>query len=107
MKHVITEVLTHICVLHLLEYGVDCVLETSKNDRCECWEKRRVSMKYKIDVWQWGSIRESYECDDIKEAVDWYKENWSGAYDNGLCAVEIYEDGENYSFDEAFELGFY
>lgn len=64
-------------------------------------------MKYKIDIWQWNHITETYECDDIKEAADWYKANWGNAYDNGLCAVEIYEDGEEYSFDKAVKLGFY
>ena len=104
---VFDEVLTHICINPFVLSGTDYICEANENDRCECWEEREVSMKYKIDVWQWGSIRESYESDDIKEVADWYKRNWSGAYDCGLCAIEIYEDGEDYPFDEALKLGFY
>lgn len=64
-------------------------------------------MKYKVDIWQWGHIIESYECNDIEEAADWYKESWYLAYDNGLFAVEVYENGEEYPFDQAVKLGFY
>jgi hypothetical protein len=31
------EVLTHICVLHLIEDHADYILEVTKNDVCECW----------------------------------------------------------------------
>ena len=68
-------------------------------------------MKYKIDVWQYGCIIESYESDDIKEVAEWYKENWSNAYSYGLCAIEIYKQKadmiEDIPFNEALELGFY
>ncbi len=64
-------------------------------------------MKYKIDVWQYGFLRESYESDNIEDVVNWYKENWCYAYQYGLCAIEIYEDGETYPFNKALELGFY
>lgn len=65
-------------------------------------------MKYKIEIWQWGHIVETYERDDIEEGVDWYySESWCTAYDNGLCAVEIYENGEKCPFEKAVKLGFY
>ena len=64
-------------------------------------------MKYKVDIWQYCSIIDTYECNDIEEAAEWYKSHWSLAYDNGLCAVEIYENGEDYPFDKAVKLGFY
>lgn len=39
-KHPIyQEVLTHICVLHLIEDHIDYILETTKDDICEGWTK--------------------------------------------------------------------
>lgn len=64
-------------------------------------------MKYRIDVWQYGNIVESYEGDDLTELVDWYKENWFVAYEHGLCALDIYEQRKDIPFEEAVKLGFY
>lgn len=64
-------------------------------------------MIYKIDIWRYGAIIESYESDDIIEVADWYKSNWRFVYDYGGCAIEIYKDGEDIPFEEALELGFY
>ena len=33
-------VLTHICVLFLVEEREDYIIEVSENDRCECWKKK-------------------------------------------------------------------
>ena len=64
-------------------------------------------MKYKIDIWQYGNIVESYESDDIKEIVNWYKENWSSAYEQGLCSIDVYEPRKDIPFEEAVKLGFF
>lgn len=65
-------------------------------------------MKYKIDIWTYGHINESYENDDIAEVLDWYKySGWASAYDQGRCAFNLYEDGQKLSFDEEYELGFH
>lgn len=41
-KHPIyKEVLTHICVLPLVEDGIDYICEAAKNDICECWKERK------------------------------------------------------------------
>lgn len=34
------EVLTHVCVVALLEDNIDYILETTEYDMCECWKKR-------------------------------------------------------------------
>ena len=33
-------VLTHVCVFHLVEWKVGYITESSPYDRCECWKKR-------------------------------------------------------------------
>ena len=65
-------------------------------------------MKYKIEIWQWYHMTDSYESDDIQDILSWYKtKGWYGAYDNGLCSFGVYENGRRLSFDEGYELGFY
>lgn len=64
-------------------------------------------MKYKIDIWQYGNIVESYESNDIEEVVDWYKENWFNAYEHGLCTIDVYEPRRDIPFEEALKLGFF
>lgn len=64
-------------------------------------------MKYKIDIWQYGNIVESYESNDIEEVVDWYKENWFSAYECGLCTIDVYEPRRDIPFEEAVKLGFF
>lgn len=64
-------------------------------------------MKYRIDIWQYGDISESYESDDIKDLVNWYKENWSTAYYIGECTMDIYKPREDIPYEEAVRLGFY
>lgn len=64
-------------------------------------------MKYKIEIWQWRSIADTYESDNVKDVVDWYKTNWQGLYESGNCSFIVYECGRELSFEETFELGFY
>ena len=53
-------------------------------------------------------MTDSYESDDIQDILSWYQsEGWCGAYDNGSCAFNIYENGRELSFDEGYDLGFY
>lgn len=35
------EVLTHICILPVVEDGIDYILEAAENDVCECWKERK------------------------------------------------------------------
>ncbi len=35
------EVLTHICVLFVVEEQSDYIIETTGNDLCECWTERK------------------------------------------------------------------
>lgn len=62
---------------------------------------------YKIEIWQYYSLTKSYESDNIKKILRWYKNKWQYCYDCGGCTFDVYEDGVELSFDEKYELGFY
>lgn len=64
-------------------------------------------MRYKIEIWQYHSIVETYETDSLQDALNWYRSNWDWCYNNGGCAVEVYREGIELSWDECNELGFY
>lgn len=64
-------------------------------------------MKYKIEIWQWHSITETYESDDINEILKWYKENWDYCYQCGNCTFSVYKNDKNMTFDELNKLGFF
>ena len=64
-------------------------------------------MKYKIEIWQYHSLVETYESDNIEDILVWYESNWKWPYELGDCAFEIYKDGRNLSFEEENELGFF
>lgn len=64
-------------------------------------------MKYKIEIMQWHSITETHESDDIRDIVEWFHDNWHLDYDRGYCAINVYEDGRELSWDEEYDLGFY
>ena len=41
---------------------------------------------YKIEIWQYYSLKETYENDNIKKVLRWYKTNWKDCYEyGGLC----------------------
>lgn len=64
-------------------------------------------MKYKIEIWQYHNIADTYESDDIRDVLNWYKNNWHWIYDVGDCAFYVYKDNEELSWDEEYKLGFY
>lgn len=64
-------------------------------------------MKYKIEIWQWGSIRETFESDNIEDVVEWYETEWMDCYEIGHCVFIVYENDRQLSFEEEYDLGFY
>ena len=64
-------------------------------------------MKYKIEIWQYHIIAETYESDDLTDILSWFRSEWLSAYDMGYCSFNVYEDGRELSFDELYGLGFY
>ena len=53
-------------------------------------------MKYKIEIWRFHSIVDVYENDDIKEVLEWYKENWQLLYDFSGCTFYLYKKRKNF-----------
>ena len=62
--------------------------------------------EFKIEIWIYGSITDTYTNTSINEVLKWFKENWKCCYDNGGCAFYVYEDGRVLSFNETYNLGF-
>ena len=62
---------------------------------------------YKIEIWQYHIIIETYKNKDVKNVLKWYKENWQTCYDYGFCTFYLYKDDEELSFEETDKLGFY
>ena len=64
-------------------------------------------MKYKIEIWQYHSLSEIFESDNIDEVVRWYRSEWQYCYESGGCCFEVYEYGRQLSFEEEWDLGFH
>ena len=64
-------------------------------------------MKYKIEIWQWHSISETYESDNIEDILDWYKSNWLYFYEIEQCTFYVYENERELSFKEENSFGFH
>lgn len=64
-------------------------------------------MRYKIEIWQWRSIVDTYNSDDINEILYWYKCRWQDCYYYGNCAFYVYDYDRELSFDERYKLGFF
>lgn len=64
-------------------------------------------MEYKIEIWQFHHIIETYENDDIEEIIKWYREHWKFTHENGNCAIYIYKNDVRFSINEEFETGIY
>lgn len=62
---------------------------------------------YKIEIWQHRSIVEVYEDDDIQNILAWFKWYWFAANEEGKCAIVVYKNGIELSFEELWEFGFY
>lgn len=64
-------------------------------------------MRYKIEIWQWHSIVDTFESNSIEEILEWYRENWLYVYERDNCAFDIYENGKLLEFEEENRLGFH
>lgn len=64
-------------------------------------------MKYKIEIWRYLSVIDTYESDNIADLIKWYKTNWYYIYESGECSFIVYENGIELSFEEEYQLGFH
>lgn len=61
---------------------------------------------FKIEIWQYHCVVDTYESNDMTEILEWYFKNWKGCYENGGCTYYVYKNNEELSFDEIYQLGF-
>lgn len=64
-------------------------------------------MKYRIDIWTWGTKSAVYESDSVEDVLAWFLNNWAHTYDIGNCAFNVFKDDVELSFEENNKLGFY
>ena len=64
-------------------------------------------MKYAIEIWRYHSVEETYESNDIKDVLKWYKDNWQTAFDYGMCTFYVFKNNKELTFEECNKLGFY
>ena len=70
-------------------------------------QKESHKMKYKIEIWQWQSMRDIFESDNIEDIVEWYESEWKDCFEMGYCSFGVYENDRRLSFDEEWDLGFH
>lgn len=66
-----------------------------------------MSKKFKIEIWQYHRIADTYENDKIEEVLHWYRRNWHLCYDMGGCCFEVFDGEKRLNFEELCELGFH
>ena len=64
-------------------------------------------MKYRLEIWQYHSLTTTYENNNIKKVLKWYRENWQGLFDYGYCTFYLFKNNKRLDFDKCYELGFY
>ena len=63
--------------------------------------------KWKIDIWQFHSVVDTYESNDVNEVLKWFRQTWLWSYDNGNCSFVVYKNNKILTFDKVSDLGFY
>lgn len=64
-------------------------------------------MKYRIEIWQYQDVTETYESNDINDVLQWYRIHWRWCYELGDCVFYLYKDDVEFSWDEEYKLGFH
>lgn len=62
---------------------------------------------YKIEIWRFHIIYDTYTSNDIKDILKWFRENWLLMSSNEECHFFVYKNNKEVSFDELYKLGFY
>lgn len=63
-------------------------------------------MDTKVEIWQYGSITETFISNNIEEVLKWFNRHWRNCYNDGGCAIEVYQNDKRLSFHERYNLGF-
>ena len=64
-------------------------------------------MNYRIDIWTWGFIADTYWNNNVESVLKWFKDNWVEKYEHSLCTFRVYKDDVELSFEEEYRLGFH
>ena len=62
-------------------------------------------MDTKVEIWQYGSITETFISNNIEEVLKWFNRHWRNCYNDGGCAIEVYQNDKRLSFHERCNLG--
>ena len=60
-------------------------------------------MKYRIDIWTWGTKSAVYESDSIEDVLVWFLNNWAYTYDKKHWCVVYNGKCVNRNFIGTFE----
>lgn len=63
--------------------------------------------EYRIEIWRYHSVVDSFSSDDILNIREWWLDEWYITWCYGECAVEVYKNDRPMSFEELSSLGFY
>jgi hypothetical protein len=63
--------------------------------------------KIKIEIWIYHRVVDTYESDDIKDVLKWFKKHWGICFDNGGCCFEVFDGEKRMTFEELYEAGFH
>ena len=61
-------------------------------------------MMYRAEIWRYHGIIDTCESDNAEDIIEWFKSEWYASYDNGMCSLSVYKDGEELSWDEMYKL---
>lgn len=64
-------------------------------------------MKYKIEIWRYHSIVDTYQSKSLNKILRWYNKNWKQVYEFGGCTFYVFGPDTEIKFDELYDLGFY
>jgi len=70
-------------------------------------KKNEEEVIYKIEIWRYHSIIETYESEEMIEILKWYKSKWRDSNEMGECTFYIYENNKEMTLEEIAKLGFF
>ena len=62
---------------------------------------------YKIKIWEYYNLADTFENNDISKVLEYYNKHWKSRYKNDMCVFDIFKDNKELSFEEKNELGFF
>jgi len=63
-------------------------------------------VKYKIEIWVYGTIRDVYESENIEGIYTWYKDRWQEIYEFDGCTFFVFENKKEIPYKDLIKYGF-